>query len=71
VALVTDQYDEMRRFYGEKLGFPVVEAWDRDNARGIRFDINGMRLELLDNKRERRPRWMQPGTNWTSTRRRR
>lgn len=56
VALVTDQYDEMRRFYGEKLGFPVVEAWDRDNARGIRFDINGMRLELLDNKRERRPR---------------
>ena len=56
VALVTDQYDEMRRFYGEKLGFPVVEAWDRDNARGVRFDINGMRLELLDNKRERRPR---------------
>jgi catechol 2,3-dioxygenase-like lactoylglutathione lyase family enzyme len=53
-ALVTDQYDEMRRFYGEKLGFPVVEAWDRDNARGVRFDIDGMRLELLDNKRERR-----------------
>ncbi|MEH6473914.1 MAG: DUF120 domain-containing protein [Halopseudomonas sp.] len=54
VALVTDQYDEMRHFYGEKLGFPVVEEWDRDNARGVRFDIGGMRLELLDNKRERR-----------------
>ena len=55
VALVTDQYDEMRRFYGERLGFPVVDEWDRDNARGVRFDIGGMRLELMDNRREHHP----------------
>jgi catechol 2,3-dioxygenase-like lactoylglutathione lyase family enzyme len=55
VALVTDQYDEMTRFYGEQLGFPILEEWDRGNARGVRFDIGGMRLELLDNGREHRP----------------
>ena len=55
VALVTDQYKEMRRFYGEKLGFPVVDEWDRGNARGVRFDAGGLRLELLDNRREDHP----------------
>jgi catechol 2,3-dioxygenase-like lactoylglutathione lyase family enzyme len=56
VAFVTNQYDEVRRFYGETLGFPVVKEWDRSNARGIRFDSGGMRLEILDNDREQRPR---------------
>jgi catechol 2,3-dioxygenase-like lactoylglutathione lyase family enzyme len=55
VALVTDQYEEMARFYGERLGLSVVDQWDRENARGVRFDIGGMRLELLDNQREDRP----------------
>jgi len=55
VALVTDRFDEMVRFYGSDLGFPVVERWDRSNARGLRFDAGGMRLEILDNQRERRP----------------
>ena len=35
VALVTDRYDEMVRFYGEHLGFAAISQWDRDNARGI------------------------------------
>ena len=55
VALVTDRYDEMARFYGDRLGLSVTEQWDRDNARGMRFDIGGMRLELLDNQRENPP----------------
>ncbi|MDH3596008.1 MAG: DUF120 domain-containing protein [Rhodospirillales bacterium] len=53
VALATDRFEEVTSFYGELLGFPVVEQWDRPNGRGRRFDIGGMRLEILDNDRER------------------
>ena len=55
VALVTDRFDEVVQFYGEDLGLPVVKQWDRSNARGLRFDLGGMRLEILDNERERKP----------------
>ena len=55
VALVTDRFDEVVHFYGEELGFTVVEQWERSNARGLRFDVGGMRLEILDNERERKP----------------
>lgn len=55
VALVTDRFEEVVQFYGESLGFPVVDRWDRANARGLRFDLGGMRLEILDNERERKP----------------
>jgi catechol 2,3-dioxygenase-like lactoylglutathione lyase family enzyme len=55
VALVTERYDVVVEFYGQRLGFPVVDQWDRANARGMRFDLGGMRLEILDNQRERRP----------------
>jgi catechol 2,3-dioxygenase-like lactoylglutathione lyase family enzyme len=55
IALATDHFAEVVRFYGTDLGFPVVEQWDRPNGRGLRFDLGGMRLEILDNKRERNP----------------
>jgi catechol 2,3-dioxygenase-like lactoylglutathione lyase family enzyme len=55
VALVTDRFDEVARFYGELLGFPVVDQWDRPNGRGRRFDLGGIRLEILDNDREQQP----------------
>lgn len=55
VAFATERYDEMIKFYGGLLGFPVVDRWDRPNARGLRFDLGGMRLEILDNKREQHP----------------
>ena len=55
VALVTDRFDDVTRFYGECLGFPVVEQWDRAHGRGRRFDLGGLRLEILDNQREREP----------------
>jgi predicted enzyme related to lactoylglutathione lyase len=55
MALVTDRFDEVALFYGNLLGFPVVEYWDRDNARGQRLDAGGMRLEIIDNRREEHP----------------
>ena len=54
VALVTNRFDEVVRFYGEFLCFPVVKQWDRSNARGRLFDTGGMRLEIIDHERERR-----------------
>ena len=56
VALLTNRFDEVTRFYGELLGFPVLDQWDRSNAHGCRFDAGGMRLEIIDNKREKDPR---------------
>ena len=55
VALVTTRFDEVARFYGELLGFSVVDQWERSNARGRRFDALGVRLEVIDNERERHP----------------
>jgi catechol 2,3-dioxygenase-like lactoylglutathione lyase family enzyme len=55
VVLATDAFDAVTTFYGEDLGFPVVEEWDRPVGRGRRFDLLGLRLEILDNARERRP----------------
>jgi catechol 2,3-dioxygenase-like lactoylglutathione lyase family enzyme len=52
VALVTNRFDEVTRFYSELLNFPIVDQWDRSNARGKRFDVGGMRLEIIDNERE-------------------
>ncbi len=55
VALATERYDDVVEFYGGLLGLPVVDKWDRPNARGMRFDLGGMRLEIIDNQREQRP----------------
>jgi catechol 2,3-dioxygenase-like lactoylglutathione lyase family enzyme len=55
IALATDRYDEVVEFYGQQLGFPIVDEWDRPTARGLRFDLGGMRLEILDNQREKSP----------------
>lgn len=55
IALATDRFDEAVEFYGDALGFPIVARWDRPNGRGLRFDLGGMRLEVLDNRREQRP----------------
>jgi catechol 2,3-dioxygenase-like lactoylglutathione lyase family enzyme len=56
VALATDSFDEMVRFYGEVLLFPVISRWDRPTGRGQLFDLGGaLRLEILDNARQRQP----------------
>jgi catechol 2,3-dioxygenase-like lactoylglutathione lyase family enzyme len=63
VALATDLFDEVVQFYGEYLGFPVVDHWDRENGRGRRFDLDGLRLEILDNARERHPLQLTASAN--------
>jgi hypothetical protein len=53
VTLVSNCFDKTVEFYG---GVTLIEGWDRINGRGQRFDLRGgLRLEILDNKRERRP----------------
>jgi catechol 2,3-dioxygenase-like lactoylglutathione lyase family enzyme len=55
MAVATDRFEKMVRFYGEILGFPIADEWDRDRGRGKRFNLGELRLEILDNTRERRP----------------
>ena len=56
LALATDAFDAVTQFYGDLLGFPVVATWDRPTGRGRRFALGGgLRLEVLDNRRERAP----------------
>lgn len=54
LALATERFEAMREFYGETLGFPTLRAWDRPSARGVVLDLHGLRLELLDARRESR-----------------
>jgi hypothetical protein len=55
LALATGSFASVTRFYREDLRFPVVRGWDRASGRGTRFDLGGLRLEILDSARERRP----------------
>ena len=55
VVLATDRFDDVVSFYRGTLGFPVVDQWDQPTGRGLLFDLGGMRLEILDNARARRP----------------
>lgn len=48
VALATTRYEAMCAFYGTTLGCPVVDGWERPSARATVFDLQGMRLEVLD-----------------------
>jgi hypothetical protein len=60
IALATDRFDDMVRFYGSTLDSHKLESWDRPNGRGQRFDLGGLRLEIIDNARERRPLHLGP-----------
>ncbi len=56
IAFATNDFDRVSQFYGDTLGFPVVAEWDRTHGRGRRFELGGgLRLEILDNARERNP----------------
>ena len=45
IALVTERYDEVSRFYAERLGFSIVKEWDRSNVRGRRYDTGTVKYE--------------------------
>ncbi|MDF9391904.1 MULTISPECIES: VOC family protein [Methylococcus] len=53
VALTTRQFEALTDFYGKALGFAVLQQWDRPNGRGCVFDLNGLKLEILDAAREK------------------
>lgn len=56
IAFATNSFDAVADFYGQTLRFAVVAEWDRAHGRGRRFDLGGgLRLEILDNSRERLP----------------
>ena len=56
IAFATNSFEAVVSFYGELLGFSVVEQWDRPRGRGRRFNLGGgLRLEILDNAREPHP----------------
>ena len=56
IALATNAFEKVTHFYGAMLGFPIIAEWDRADGRGCRFSLgDGLRLEILDNTRERRP----------------
>lgn len=55
VALATLRFDEVREFYGDTLGFPLLRSWNRPRGRGCLFDLRGLRLEILDAAREQSP----------------
>ena len=55
IALATQKYEEMSSFYQERLGFILVQTWDREGARGGIFSgPGGIKLEILDAVREKR-----------------
>jgi len=53
VALATTRYEAMCAFYGTTLGCPVIDGWERPDARATVFDLRGLRLEILDAGREK------------------
>lgn len=55
VALASDRYEAVVRFYTEGLGFRAVAAWDRPGARGMRLWRDGLGIEILDNLRLKSP----------------
>ena len=61
IALATDNFDLMIQFYGQTLAFPLLTEWDRPRGRGRRFDLGGgLKLEILDNRREPQPLFIPP-----------
>ncbi len=51
LKLYPNNFDLVRNFYENVLGFDAVKEWDRgDNDKGVMFDIGGTILELLSPK---------------------
>lgn len=55
ICLATANFDVVTAFYRETLRAVLLDAWDRPGARGVRLDLYGLRLEILDAAREKRP----------------
>lgn len=61
VALATEKFDEVLRFYSETLGLAILSQFDRPNARGAFLDLRGgSKLELIDANRQSKPMSIAP-----------
>ena len=48
LKLYPDNFDKMRSFYADILGYPVINEWNHGKTeRGVMFDTGGAILELL------------------------
>ncbi len=55
LKLYPNNFDLVRNFYENVLGFNAVKDWDRGNDdKGVMFDVGGAILELLSRKEKNR-----------------
>jgi catechol 2,3-dioxygenase-like lactoylglutathione lyase family enzyme len=47
LKLYPKDFYKVREFYETELGYRVVNEWDRDDSKGVMFDVGGTVLELL------------------------
>jgi len=47
LKLYPQDYYAQYRFYKEILGFTVKHEWDRDDSKGVMFDVGGTTLEFM------------------------
>lgn len=64
VALATERFEEVERFYGEALGFPLARDRGRPGGKGVVFDLGGgLRLEILDARTAKPPLALGPASD--------
>ncbi len=51
-VIAVDDFDEVIRFYRDTVGLSVESEWDRDDGRGILFDVGRAVLEIFDRKQQ-------------------
>ena len=47
LKLYPKDYDSNYKFFKDVLNFPIKYEWDRENGRGVMFDIGGTTLEFM------------------------
>lgn len=47
LKLYPKDFNVVRKFYEDELGYPIISEWSREESKGTMFDIGGTILELL------------------------
>ncbi|MCA9333277.1 hypothetical protein KDA00_05400 [Candidatus Saccharibacteria bacterium] len=47
LKLYPEDFYNVKRFYEYELELPIVHQWDRDESKGVMFDVYGTVLELI------------------------
>lgn len=47
LKLYPADFYRVRAFYKDELSYSIVHEWDREDSKGVMFDIGGTTLELL------------------------